>query len=342
MTAVGVDASIIIPTFNRRPALLETLHGLLALDYPAGRWEAVVIDDGSTDDTEEAVRQWAVEHSAPVRYLRQANAGPAAARNRGAAEAQGRVLIFLDNDILVRSDFLHMHLQTLADHPGCWAIGRIVHPPDLRATPFGRYRDAAWEVFHQSHPGSGVVETAGMTAANLSLPAADFQRLGGFDTTFTIASCEDAELGLRARQSGIRILYHPGIVVVHNDWAITLERFCERQRLYSRSDVILWQKYGDASPRARLVQENCSIDCRSDPSGLVLRKTLKRLLATTTGRFLLHRSCRLAELVAPDSRYSRRLYDLAVAVAIFRGVREELARCPTNSQCPGSSAADLS
>jgi GT2 family glycosyltransferase len=318
-----MDASIVIPTYNRQAALVETLRGLLKMDYPTGRWEAVVVDDGSTDGTEEAV-QGLVSENIPVRYLRQANAGPAAARNHGAAEARGRILIFIDNDILVPANFLQMHLETLDTRPGCWVVGRIIHPPELRETPFGRYRDAIGEAFHAANGGNGLAETAGMTAANLSLPAADFRHLGGFDTDFTIASCEDAELGIRARQTGVRILYHPGIVVVHNDWAVSLERFCERQRLYSRSDVILWHKYGNATPRARLVRENSYIDCRVDSARLMFRKTLKRLLMTPVGRFVLHRSCRFIERLAPDTRCNRRLYELAVGVAIFRGVREGL------------------
>jgi GT2 family glycosyltransferase len=175
-----------------------------------------------------------------------------------------------------------------------------------------------------------------MTAANLSLPAADFHKLGGFDTNFTIASCEDAELGLRARQSGFRVLYNPQIVVVHNDWAVTLERFCERQRLYSRSDVILWRKYGDSSPRAQLVRENSFIDCRNDSARLVIRKAVKKLLATSGGRFLVNRCCRLVERVAPDSRFNRRLYNLAVSVAIFRGVREELKQAAPSGLTPSA------
>src|SRR5262249_26253986 len=159
----------------------------------------------------------------------------AAARNRGAATARGRILVFIDNDILVKGDFLRLHVETLKSNPGCWVVGRVVHPPELQSTPFGRYRNQSWEAFHHSHTEAGIQTTQGITAANLSLPAEDFHRLGGFDESFTIASCEDCELGLRARMAGITILYNPGIVVVHNDWAVSLDGFCRRQQLYSIS-----------------------------------------------------------------------------------------------------------
>jgi len=317
-----VNASIIIPTYNRREALLTTLAALAQVDYPTGQWEAVVVDDGSTDDTAETVPRWIAESGAPVRYLHQRNAGPAAARNRGAANARGEVLIFIDNDIIVPPAFISEHLQTLKANPGCWVIGRITHPPQLRATPFGRYRDAVWEAFHHGHAAAGVVETDGITAANLALPAEDFRRLGGFDEDFTIASSEDWDLGVRARQAGIRVLYHPGIVVLHNDWAVSLEQFCRRQMLYSISDVLLWRKYGEASLRVRLVQENAPVNWRADALKLIVKKVFKRLLATKIGERIVHGGCWLVGRGAPDSRWNRRAYELAVAVAIFCGVRE--------------------
>lgn len=326
MTETRVDATIIIPTFNRSDALVETLSALARTDYPADRWEAIVVDDGSTDDTEFVVTKWIEQSGAPVRYMRQKNAGPAAARNRGAAQARGRVLIFIDNDIVVEPDFISAHLETLAANPGCWVVGRIVHPPQIRSTPFGRYRDSVWESFHQSHADGRVIETDGMTAANVSLLAKDFESLGGFDEDFTIASSEDWDLGVRARLRGIRVLYNPKIIVLHNDWALTLDRFCERQKMYSISDVLLWRKYGESSLRARLVHENSPVNWKLDTPRLIIKKCIKRALAAKINRRLLLAACNLTARFAPDSRLNHRAYNTAVAVAIFTGVREGLKR----------------
>jgi GT2 family glycosyltransferase len=326
-----IDATLVIPTFNRSDALLETLQAIALVDYPAHGWEAVVVDDGSTDDTAMVVPKWIEQSGAPVRYLRQLNAGPAAARNRGAAAANGKYLIFIDNDIIIDPDFVRAHLETLTANPNCWVVGRVVHPAEIRSTPFGRYRDAVWEAFHESHSEDLVSETAGMTAANVSLPAKDFDRLGGFDEDFTIASSEDWDLGMRARQLGIRILYNSKIVTLHNDWALSLERFCERQKLYSISDVLLWRKYGEASPRARLVRENAPVELGTDSPALIIKKTLKRIMSVWASRLMIQLACTLAERLIPDSRLNRRLYNTAVAVAIFRGVREGLRRYDQSS-----------
>jgi glycosyltransferase involved in cell wall biosynthesis len=322
--------SVVIPTHNRKEALLPTLRALAEVEYPADRWEIVLVDDGSTDGTEAAVREWAPESPVPFRYLQQAQAGPAAARNRGAAEATGDVLVFLDDDITVSPNFLAEHVAALAAHPGSWIAGRITHSEALRQTPFGEYRFRVWERFHQQHSPDQITETEGGSAANLSLPAADFRRLRGFDETFATPSSEDWDLGLRARASGIRVLYHPTLTTVHNDWAIDLPRFCERQHTYSVADVLLWQKYGEESPRRMVIHRNGPVRWSDGPS-LIWKKGAKRLLATLTGQALLLHVCGAIERRAPGSRLSHWAYDIAVAVSIYRGVRDGMTRFPAPS-----------
>jgi glycosyltransferase involved in cell wall biosynthesis len=324
-----MEATIVIPTFDRRATVLRTLDALAAGTDGVGAWEAIVVDDGSRDGTSEAVEAWARAHAVPVRCLVQRNAGPAAARNRGAREARGRVLAFLDDDIHVQPGFLARHLDVLERHPGCWVIGRVVHPEALRATPFGRWRDDQWERFHRAQAG-GLAETDGMTAAHLAAPREELLRLGGFDEAFPLASCEDAELALRARAHGVRILYDPENVAVHDDWAIDLPRYCERQRTYSVADVLLWRKYGARSPRAALVRANGPV-LAEDSLSARARKAAKAALAAAPGRSLLAAASRAAEAVLPDSAVSRRLYAAAIGVAIFRGVREGFRRFPESA-----------
>jgi GT2 family glycosyltransferase len=321
-----MDATVVVPTYERAGVLLETLRRLTEVDYTRGQWEAVVVDDGSSAETLEMITDWVEASGAPMRLLRQEHRGPAAARNYGAREANGDALIFLDNDCVVGRDFVRRHLTVLSEHSGSWVIGRIIHPSGMRRTPFGRYRDDLLEAFHDSHGQADVSDTEGISATNLAVWRSDFIRLGGFDEEFAIASSEDWELGRRARDQGIRILYDPHNAVVHNDWAVDLGQFCERQKLYSISDVLLWRKYGERTPRARLVHESAPIHWTGDSPWLVLKKLIKRLLATRTGRAMLRRACSIAERAVPDSRLSRHAYQAAVGVAIFQGVREGLRR----------------
>lgn len=97
--------SVIIPTYNRRGYIVESVESVLRQSF--SDFEILVVDDGSIDGTEEAVRPYADR----IRYLRQENRGAAAARNRGIREALGRYIAFMDSDDLSAPH----HLQALHD-----------------------------------------------------------------------------------------------------------------------------------------------------------------------------------------------------------------------------------
>ncbi|WP_428395456.1 glycosyltransferase family 2 protein [Lichenicoccus sp.] len=115
MNAV-VLVSVVIPCFNVRAYVGATLDSLLAQDEPA--WEALVIDDGSTDGTSDHVARYC---DGRIRLIRQANQGVSAARNRGLAEARGASLLFLDGDDWLAPDALSRLLRSLRGHPNAVA-----------------------------------------------------------------------------------------------------------------------------------------------------------------------------------------------------------------------------
>jgi glycosyltransferase involved in cell wall biosynthesis len=88
--------SIVIPTFNRAPLLPRAIESVQAQTFDD--WEIVLVDDGSTDDTEALAGDYAVRLGDRFHYSRQANAGSSAARNRGIDAARGRFVAFLDSD----------------------------------------------------------------------------------------------------------------------------------------------------------------------------------------------------------------------------------------------------
>ena len=89
-----MDVSVVIPTYNRASMVGDAIESALAQTYAP--LEVIVVDDGSTDDTEGAVRQFGPR----VRYVRQENSGVGAARNAGLAVARGEAIAFLDSDDL--------------------------------------------------------------------------------------------------------------------------------------------------------------------------------------------------------------------------------------------------
>lgn len=88
--------SIVVPTYRRPQALRRCLAALSRLDYPRERFEVLVVDDGSDESPEPIVTE--ARGTVNARLIQQDHAGPARARNRGAAEATGTFLAFTDDD----------------------------------------------------------------------------------------------------------------------------------------------------------------------------------------------------------------------------------------------------
>lgn len=110
--------SIIIPTYNRAAFLKEALESVSAQTHP--NWECIVVDDGSTDETESVVAQFEPR----VQYVHQENAGPAAARNHGIGVSDGEQILFLDSDDRLLPDALErLHAALDAEPSASVAYG---------------------------------------------------------------------------------------------------------------------------------------------------------------------------------------------------------------------------
>src|SRR6185369_7640984 len=113
-----MQVSVIIPTYNSARFLTEAIDSVLAQSFKD--FEILVIDDGSTDETKAMMQRY----GSPVRYIYQANAGVAAARNRGIAESRGKYIAFLDADDAWCARKLETQLNALArnaDHRACYS-----------------------------------------------------------------------------------------------------------------------------------------------------------------------------------------------------------------------------
>src|SRR5678810_642452 len=103
--------SVVIPTYNRGAKLTATLQALLAsVTEGLDAVEIVVVDDGSTIPAESVAGSPQVLPPFSLRYLRQPNAGPAAARNNGFRNTHGDIVLFMDDDILVPPTMLRQHV----------------------------------------------------------------------------------------------------------------------------------------------------------------------------------------------------------------------------------------
>ena len=212
-------ASIVIPVFNEFRHTLGCLRALAA-HPPVAAIEIIVVDDGSSDETEAALAS-----VAGLRYHRRgSNGGFIAACNDGAALARGDYLVFLNNDTVPQPGWLDALLDTFNDHPEAGLVGAQLLYPD------GRLQEAGGVVFAD---GSGwnygrfgapdaprhafVREVDYCSGAALAVPRALFNQLGGFDARYTPAYYEDTDLAFAVRSAGFETVYQPAARVVHNE-----------------------------------------------------------------------------------------------------------------------------
>ncbi len=220
------SVSLIIPTYNRPAALRACLEAIARLDYPADRLEVIVVDDGSPAPLGEAVTP--ASGALDVRLLRQANAGPAAARNAGARHARHAVLAFTDDDCRPRPDWLRRVVAPMERWPGAMTGGHTVNL--LRQNPYAEASQALLTYVY-TRLNTDPSNAQFLTSNNMTVPRADFEAVGGFDESFRAS--EDRDLCARWRQGGRRIVYVPEAVMGHAH-RLTLGRFWRQHVGYGR------------------------------------------------------------------------------------------------------------
>jgi glycosyltransferase involved in cell wall biosynthesis len=210
------SVSVIIPTFNRSGPLEACLLSLAGQTYPGDRWEALVVDDGSSDDTPEAVRRLAA--TMPLRLLRHdERRGSGPARNTGLREAGGEVVIFVDSDTVAPPWFLHEHACSHAGR-ACFVDGPAITVPG-DGDPAALLRAARVRLLAALDLGGARFVTVNVSCRREVLLAA-----GGFDAAFgTRYGWEDTELGVRLQARGVGRVKNRRAYVLHRqmsgyDW----------------------------------------------------------------------------------------------------------------------------
>ena len=218
---------MVIPSRERETILDETLRRLLdqATGLPV---ELIVVYDGAAQGPRSAWRL-APASEVPLRVAEQPERGPAAARNRGLAMARGAACLLLGDDAWGEPGLLERHLEFHRDNPEDSAalLGLVEPAPPLDRSPFVRWLHSDGVQFAYGALSAGEVPASCFWTANVSAKTSLLRTVGGFDEAFTDAACEDAELGLRLAEAGMRLHYDPRALALHyhpTDLARTLER----------------------------------------------------------------------------------------------------------------------
>lgn len=211
-----MDISVVIPTYNRIATLQRCLDALSRQTLEPGRFEIVVVDDGSTDGTDSLIQ------SRPdVRYLRQPrNAGPAAARNRGVRAARGELVLFIGDDIIAQPELLAQHVAAHRQLGGesVAVLGYAPWSREQEITPLMRYlfEGRAFQQFrYDAIADPDNVPYGYFYTCNLSVKRAFLLSNGLFDEDFRYAYGEDTELAYRLQRRGLHLVFRQELVADH-------------------------------------------------------------------------------------------------------------------------------
>lgn len=219
--------SIVIPTYNRPERLANCLKVIALLDYPRDRFEVIVVDDGSKRPLDEVVAPFQSEIK--IELLRQENAGPAAARNRGAAEAQGEFIAFTDDDCQPTADWLTKFAASFANAPQAMLGGKTINALDNN--PFSAASQKLIDYLYEYYnPAKG--KDAFFASNNIAMPTANFKALKGFDVSFPLAAAEDRDFCDRWNRS-YPMVYVPEAQIEHYH-KLSLKSFWRQHFGYGR------------------------------------------------------------------------------------------------------------
>jgi glycosyltransferase involved in cell wall biosynthesis len=230
--------SIVIPTHNRKISLRRTLNALCVQTYPLKHIEVVVVADGCTDQTLGMLQTFRAPFAFNV--LDQPCQGPAGARNHGAANAKGNLILFLDDDVEPSPMLVESHASAHLKRPGCVVIGP--YPLVFQNNSFIHLEHQNWwgDFFLDlGNPGHRY-RYSDLLSGNLSLETELFFSMGGFDSTFQCH--EDYEFGIRLIKAGVQFVFAAEAVGKHygpTDLSNTLLRKYQE----GQADVLMLRRY---------------------------------------------------------------------------------------------------
>ncbi|MBM3857165.1 MAG: glycosyltransferase [Verrucomicrobia bacterium] len=222
--------SVIVCSYNGGQTLEDCLESLKHIDYPD--YEVIVVDDGSTDNTQEILKNhpW-------VKAITQPNKGLSVARNVGAAAATGEILAYTDSDCMADPDWLFYLVGTLLSGNYAGVGGPNVSPPAenwhqacVAAAPGGPSHVLLTDVIAEHIPG-----------CNMAFHRWAFDKVGGFDPEYRKAG-DDVDFCWRLQQENQVIAFSPAAIVWHYR-RFTLKAFRKQQEGYGEAESLLRFKH---------------------------------------------------------------------------------------------------
>lgn len=215
--------SLIICTYNREKFLGNSLCSVAAQPFPVGRYELILVDNASTDSTPEIAETFAREFpNVQFRYVRELNQGLSHARNRGISEARGEVLVFLDDDVQLDEEYLHVLWEFYEKNPEVMATGHAIEPKYLNREPVWMSKYLAPMVGRHVWSAEPVPYRGRKfpVGASMAFRREVFEQIGGFNPDLgrkgkALGGNEEKDLFYRMREKNMPVWFLPGVKLFH-------------------------------------------------------------------------------------------------------------------------------
>jgi len=275
----GTKLSVVIPTHNRPGTLRNTLAALEGQTLGADAYEILVVDDGSAEANRREVQ--ALRNTYDFELIEKDQGGLASARNLGADRARGKILLFLDDDVIPVPESLEQHLASHDAETGTVAVvGALPFPPHVRLDAFLWYIERSGHYDLYKHPDKYPEGKPPMPPmnGNSSISRELFFEIGKYDEKYRQYGSEDLELGYRLARAGVRFVYNPRAVGYH-DHTKDFPQFCTDMEVAGESLIRVYRQYPEIkAPKKIDVVEDRLSDLPGD-------KKLAKVVMETTFRF---------------------------------------------------------
>lgn len=211
------------------------ISGLEQQAYPAEAYEVVVISDGSSDGTDAYLESYRGKMA--LRWLSQANKGPAAARNAGVREASGDYIIFVDDDLVPEPQLLEEHARSHHEAGrDVVVLGPLLTPEGFKMAPWVRWeQEMLMKQYKAMLRGDWQASARQFYTGNASLRRSHIMAAGGFDENFRRA--EDVELAYRLNKNGLAFVFNYQAAGMHYADR-SFRAWLDAAYTYGRNDVI--------------------------------------------------------------------------------------------------------
>lgn len=230
--------SVVIPTYNRRHSLSRCLEALENQSLSRDKFEVIIVNDGSSDDTKEFLSGYNSSSGLNLVIFNNENQGPAVSRNMAIKAAKGEFIAFTDDDCVPQERWLKDLLEEFPKNPKCAGVGgKILR---LHDTVLSRYIDEITPLDHQTEEN----EINFLVTANAMYRRSVLLEVDGFDTRFLWAGGEDPELSMRITNLGY-YLKITGNALVKHDHRATLKSIYKTNYNYGKGMKMIEDMHGE-------------------------------------------------------------------------------------------------